>query len=227
MRFAKLTALLVPAITASACYIDIDDPYYSTNTGDLTLRYAFEGQPCDRAGVSRIFISMRGRHTGDTFTDLHSCSVFDGITIENLLEDTYDVRIEGRGPGGEVLYNLAQRQVEVTAFRHQSYSLDVPFAMAATGELSIYWTFDGFGDCYEVADVRVRIWGPEGALYEDTIYPCDFGGVLYDSARPGTWSVSLEGLSPSGRLLYAADDRLLDVFAGASNDYTIDLYPTM
>ncbi len=226
MRFAKLTALLVPAITASACYIDIEDPYYTTDYGDITLQYSFDGQSCDRAGVDRIMISLSGRSTGDFYSDNLACNRFDELTLDHMSEDTYDVTIEGRDRSGALLYSL-ERRIDVDAFRHQSYNLDVPAVMGAFSELSLYWTFEGFGDCLDVSDVRIQLWGPRGTLYEDTTYPCDFGGVLYESVQPGLWSVTLEGLSPSGRSLYVASDRNLDIFAGSNNSYTIDLYTSM
>lgn len=221
MRIPAITAILTAALGSSACYVTVDDTRPHARTGDLTLRYSFDGRDCIAAGVDRIAIDVRGIVSRDRYTDTLSCSSFvDGVTIENLIEDEYEVTIEGRTFSGDLLYSLDRRTIGVVAYTHQEYDFDL---FGSTGSLTVYWTFDGYGDCGMVDDVRVRLIDPEGFVYDDARYNCEYGGIVYDVLSSGRWRITLEGMSFGGRVLYRMADHDIEVIPSASNEYTIDL----
>lgn len=91
------------------------------------------------------------------------------------------------------------------------------------GDLGLYWTFDGFGACGGVEDVRVTLVDPDGFVYDDALYPCDYEGVVYEELDEGFWSVELDGIDRYGRVQYRSGVQTVDIIGNANNDYTIDL----
>lgn len=222
MRTAHALALSLPLLVGTGCYLEIDDGPVGYRTGDLTLRYSFGGAYCLDAGVHRIAVRLEGQRRGEVYRDSFSCARYeDGVTFEGLREDTYDVEIEGRDANGGLLYLLdSGRSVEVIWGSHQEYDVEVP---DTGGALGVYWTFDGEGRCGEVYDVRVELYDSDGFVYDDALYPCDYGGVIYDVLAHGVWTVYLDGLDAMGRSVYRSGSRNVVVIRGAQNDYTIDL----
>lgn len=217
MRFLMLSALAATALS-SACYIDVDNDDHR-RTGSLTLQYSFGGLDCTSAGVDRIDIRVIGSR--DDYVDTLRCRAFErGVTIDGLLEGTYDVSIEGRSYDGDVIYALDTASVRVRGFTSQSYDVDVP---DVSGALTIYWTFAGSGRCGEVFDLRVLLVDPDGFVYDDDTYDCEFGGITYDVLPSGRWRLSLDALDSRGRVVYRASDLDLRVLARSSNEYTVDL----
>jgi hypothetical protein len=92
----------------------------------------------------------------------------------------------------------------------------------ARGDLSIAWTFDGFGWCGEVEDVRLTLIDPEGFIYDDTRYGCGVESILYEQVDEGWWTIDLEGIDRYGRIIYAGSAELW-VAGNAYNEYDIDL----
>lgn len=92
-----------------------------------------------------------------------------------------------------------------------------------TGDLGLYWTFDGFGGCGVVEEVRVTLLDPDGFIYDDALYDCDYEGVVYEDLDEGFWSVDLDGIDRYGRVQYRSGPQTVDVIGEAHNDYTIDL----
>lgn len=227
MRNTHALALALPLAFATGCYVEVHDtdpPGY--RTGDLTLRYDFEGRSCLSAGVHRISVRLDGLDHGEVLRDSFDCARYEaGVTFEGLREDTYEVRIEGRDVSGALVYSLEEpRLVDVVWASHREYDVAVP---GTGGALTLYWTFEGWGGCGEVDELRVRLTDPDGYVYDDARYACDFGGVTYDVLAHGIWQVSLDGLDRFGRVLYRAGPRNVVVIGGASNEYTIDLATSM
>lgn len=220
MRTSLVVAVTAFALTGSACYVELNDsPDF--DRGDITLRYRFDGQRCDDAGVHRISVRLDGERYGETYRDDVSCAGFTwGITLEDLREDTYRVQIEGRDAMGTVLYRVQGTRVEVRWATHQEYDVEVP---SAGGSLTVHWTFEGSGSCGAVADVRVTLEDPDGFVYDDARYPCGYGGVVYDGLIQGLWRLSLDGLDGMGRLISAAGPQNVVVIGSADNIYTLDL----
>lgn len=225
MRTLQALAVTTALFATSGCYLEVvdDGPSYPSFTrGDLTLRYAFDGRTCQQAGVDRIALRLDGTRTSEVYRDNVACDAFvHGITIEDLREDTYQVSIEARDTYGTLLYSLASaRQVEVIAGVHQEY--DVALSSPG-GTLTVYWTFDGFGGCGTVHQLRVQLVDPDGFIFDDADYSCDFGGVSYDGLSEGLWNLRLDGIAMDGRVLFRSEPRNLVVIRGANNDYTVDL----
>ena len=220
MRTSLALAATAFALTGSACYVELNDPY-DADRGDLTLRYRFDGLRCDDAGVHRISVRLDGERYGETYRDDVSCAGFAwGITLEDLQQDTYRVQIEGRDAMGTVLYRVQGARVEVRWATHQEYDVEVP---SAGGSLTLYWTFDGSGACGAVQDVRVTLEDPDGFVYDDARYLCEYGGVAYDGLIQGLWRLTLDGLDGMDRLVATAGPQNVVVIGAADNIYTLDL----
>lgn len=222
MRHSQLLALVLPVALTSACYVEVhDDDFPGYRTGDLTLRYDFDGRSCTNAGVDRISVRLDGRDHGEVIRDSFDCALYEvGVTFEGLREDTYSVSIEARDLSGAVLYSLEGRSVDVDWGTHQEYDLDVG---GTGGSLTLYWTFEGWDGCPDVDELRIQLIDPDGFVYDEAGYACDFGGVTYDGLSHGVWRIGMDGLDRFGRVLYRAAPRNLVVIRGADNVYTVDL----
>ncbi len=225
MRSLHALALTTALLGTSACYVEVvdnDGPPSHAWTGDLTLRYDFDGLRCDEAGVHRIAIRLDGRRTGEVYRDNIDCDDYaHGVTIEYLSEDSYDVSLEGRDAQGVLLYALeSSTAVQVVAGAHQEYDLRI---VSQGSGLTLYWTFEGLGSCGIVDEVQVQLTDPDGFIFDDSRYPCEYGGVSYDAMMEGLWALDIDGVAADGRVHYRAAPRNLVIIEGANNDYTIDL----
>ena len=214
---------LLPLVIGTGCQVYVDDGP-RTRLGDLTIRYTFDHADCDQAGVDRIRVDIRGIDEGDGYFDTVSCSSYRfGITIENLREDRYEVTVEGLSRQGDVLYSNPTTDV-VDVFRGEEHEYTIA-TIGVGGALRVFWTFDGSGFCGAVTEIRVTAVDPDGVLFDDARYPCDFEGVEYSSVQDGLWTVSMDALDDTGRILYQTRDRGVVVIRGADNSYTLDLDP--
>jgi hypothetical protein len=100
---------------------------------------------------------------------------------------------------------------------------DPPVYVAQFGDLSLYWTFDGFTGCGSVRDVRAIVYDADGILYDDSVYSCVFEGASYTDVIEGNWTVELYGLDGGGRVIYESTSRRVLVIGNADNQFTIDL----
>ncbi len=223
MRITQALVLTTALLGTTACHFEVvDGPAPDAWTGALTLRYAFDSQTCEQAGLDRIILRLEGQDTYEVYSESVDCSRFvDGILLEDLPEDTYLVQIDGVDAMGNTVYQLQDGvTVDVAAFVHQEYFFEVA---VLGGELTVQWSFEGFGQCGEVDALRVKLRDPEGFIYEDATYPCEFGGVTYEGLEEGLWNLGLEGLSASGRVLYRSPAQNIAIIQGAHNDYNINL----
>lgn len=92
----------------------------------------------------------------------------------------------------------------------------------AIGDLSVAWTFDGFGDCGDVRDVHILLIDPDGFIYDDTRYSCAVSSIVYEAVDQGWWSVELSGIDRYGRTIYF-DSEDIWVEANAFNEFDLDL----
>lgn len=218
MRSSLLLSALAITLLGSACYTYVEPAPYD-DFGSLTIEYTFGGLSCRAAGVDRIYIEVDGTRDGDAF-DV-SCAEFDyGITIDNLRDGRYDVYIEGKDIDGNLLYS-ARDTARVVAYSHQVYTIDAGFE---TGQLTIYWTFEGSGRCDDIRSLRVRLHDGNGYVYDDDTYDCTFSGLVYDLMPKGAWYLDLDAIDFGNRVTYRATDVALYVEANAGNDYTVDLF---
>lgn len=217
MRSSLLLSALATTLLGSACITHVEtDPY--DDFGSLTIEYTFGGLSCRDAGVDRVYVEVDGTRDGDAFTV--SCAEFDyGITIDSLRDGRYDVYIEGKDIDGNLLYSTRD-SVRVDAFAHQVYTIDVGFE---TGQLTVYWTFEGSGRCDDIRSIRIRLHDGNGYAYDDDTYDCDFGGLVYDLMPKGVWYLDIDAIDFGNRITYRASDVALFVESNASNDYTVDL----
>lgn len=194
-----------------------------SSTGDLTVYYTFGGARCDAAGVDRIRIVAVGDNHGDGATKNVGCDVFgDGLTIQDLTADTYAVTVQGRDSGGNVLYATASPlTMRVHAGSDNQYDVDAP---AATGDLSVYWSFEGDTDCTTagVSSVTYTLYDPTGAAADSSTFDCTAGGISWTGLDPGSWSIDLDGLDAGGNAAYSASASV-PVVAGQENSYQVDL----
>ncbi len=100
---------------------------------------------------------------------------------------------------------------------------DPPVYVERLGDLSVFWTFDGFSGCGSVRDVRAIVLDRDGTLYDDSMYSCAFEGATYTNVVEGTWTVELYGLDGAGRAIYESTARRVLVIGNADNQFTIDL----
>lgn len=218
---------ILPALFLSACIFEIhEDGNYQDDYADLTLNFTFDGLDCEAAGVDRIRVDVQGLYMGDVFRDDLSCRSYrNGLLIENLYPDTYEVTIDGFDALGNQIYRMNQPQrLEVSSWRYEQYTLDVPSeAPVNAGTLTVYWTFDGDGACNTVQDIRAVLIDENGVLYDDARYPCDFGGIAYDDLPAGLWTIELTAIDAMGRTEFKSPEQNIVVFANAANDYTLDL----
>jgi hypothetical protein len=91
------------------------------------------------------------------------------------------------------------------------------------GDLSVFWTFDGFTGCGSVRDVRVIVYDFDNVLYDDAVYSCAFEGASYEQVLEGEWEVELYGLDAGGFSIYESGRRDVSVIGNADNQFTIDL----
>ena len=226
MRNAKLalmTFLTVPLATACVVVSESDDRPRNPRLerGDVTIELLFEGRLCDVAGVDVIDVDVQGRTEGDRYSDSLDCQTFrDGLVIEDLIVDRYDVTLQGRNTAGDLLYSTDNPSMIVVNPGVTRVSVD---AAGLGGDLTVYWTFEGQGSCGPVNELRVTLRDPSGFIYDDALYPCDFGGVTYEFVTDGLWNMDVDGLDASGRLMYQTFDRGLVVIRNANNEYTLDL----
>ena len=223
-KLAIIGLLPLAVGTGCAVYLDEHDDDRRRQLGDLTIRYTFDRADCEQAGVDRIRIDIDGQDRGDSFFDEVDCSAFFfGITIENLLEDRYRVTVEGLSRQGDILFSSeGTRFVDVVGGGHREYTIAT---VGTGGQLRVFWTFGGSGECGVVNQVRVTVVDPNGVLFDDARYPCSYSGVEYGSVQEGLWTVSLDGLDDVERILYQTQDRGVVVIRGADNSYTLDLGP--
>jgi hypothetical protein len=188
--------------------------------GDLTLYYEFDGLSCDAAGVDQIEVEADGMTYGDRWEDRFSCARFpDGISIEFLRADLYQVRIRGFSPAGVRLYDT-ELSLRCHGGMDRAFDVDVPFT---TGDLTIFWSFDGTASCGAVDEVRVRLRDPFDRLYDDARYDCRSTGVLYEELQTGDWIVRLDGIDPYDRILFQSGSRMLTVLPDRSNEFDVEL----
>ncbi len=91
------------------------------------------------------------------------------------------------------------------------------------GDLSVSWTFDGYGDCGDVVDVHIVLVDPDGFTYDDSRYDCSLAGVVYEQVDEGWWTIELTGLDVFDRVLYRSETSDVFIEANADNGYDIDL----
>lgn len=217
MRTFRLAVVLV-AVAGGSCICVV-----SPGRADLTIFYTFDEMRCDDAGVDRIRVSLNGIDVDDGSVQEADCSTFsDGITVHALRPGRYDVDVEGIDFTGEVIYASYGLTMRVVDTASNEYDIDVPYL---TGQLTLYWTFQGDPACLEVQEVRVTAVDPAGFVWDDSRYPCDFAGIIYDDVPAGVWSVTLDGIDATDRVVYSATDAAVTVFAGRTNEYTVDLVP--
>ena len=204
------------AFTLSGCICVVP------SQGDLTVFYTFGGETCAAAGVDAIRIDVLGvGSTTDSAALDVDCAAFpEGATIKNLKLGRYEVTIEG-WVGNELRYQETFTDIQVKAGDNE-YDLDVD---SITGTLTLFWTFDGSGACGQVQDVRVMVTAPDGTLFDDARYPCSGKGVTYDFVPAGDYTVSMDGIDGTGRIVYRSQVYTATVVAGKVNEYIIDLAP--
>ncbi len=221
-------ASLIPLALSSACVVVTDDdrrnppPPSTIDHGTLTVEFNFEGRLCDVAGVDIIDVDVIGQTMGDAYRDSLNCQNYrDGLVIEDLRVDDYEVSVTGKSNAGDVLYET--ETFSVVRVGPTANNLITVDALGLGGDLTVYWTFEGRGLCGDIFDVRVTTRDPDGFIYDDALYPCDFGGVVYEHVIDGLWTVDVDALDDTGRLLYQTYDRGVVVIRNANNDYTLDL----
>lgn len=192
----------------------------TSDRGDLGIFYTFGGDDCFTAGVYQI--DLRTEFLGlppEVEVATVRCADYpDGVSFF-LREGTHRVIIDAFGPRGELLYDTVVR-VEVFDHRDTFYAIDVP---PSPGDLTLWWTFEGRTACGEVSEVRVILEDPFGLEYDDSFYPCSFGGVHYEELIAGDWLVTLRAIAANGAVLYRATERPLVVEAYADVEETVDL----
>lgn len=187
--------------------------------GDLTIYWnSFGGlTDCAQAGVDEVVASLFDDRDNLLDSAPIPCASA-GVTWPQVAPGAYTVQLDAYG-GGALLY---QGVASVTASRGQSdtYTVDL---VALTGDLIIYWTFNGSGVCGGVARVRVILRDPSGNVFDDNTYPCADTGVQYGALPEGLWTTTLQGLASGGQILFASTNQTLEVVAGSSNQYVVDL----
>ncbi len=193
----------------------------SVGHGDLTINYSFDGYDCLAAGVDAIDVIATSRESGVSRTATSTCS-YDTrhMTLLDLPAGDYDVEVDGYDATGALIYD-GHAIVSVVAGTVQQYDIIAPFSQ---GSLTINWIFEGSGACLDVYDLHVVLIDPFAYIYDDALYPCDYGGLTYDDLMAGSWHVTLHALDASGRLIYAAENRPVVVEAYSENEATIELH---
>lgn len=209
-------AIWAVALSAAlgACRVEV-----SASRGDLAINYSFDGDDCVAVGVDTIDLIVTAREGSTSRTTTSSCAHDSWqVTLLDLPEGDYDVDVEGYDASGALLYD-GHAIITVVGGTLQEYDLVAP---PSEGSLAVYWTFAGSDSCLDVYDVHLLLVDPFGDIYDEAIYPCDYGGITYDSLIAGRWLVSLYALDAYGGLLYAAEDRPVLVEAYSHNERTVD-----
>ncbi|MDF1565422.1 MAG: hypothetical protein P1V51_20460 [Deltaproteobacteria bacterium] len=194
--------------------IDVESTF-----GDLTVYWnSFGGiSDCASAGVDTVVASLFDAQ--DNLLDSASIACASaGVTWNMVAPGGYTVQLDAYGSNVMLYQGVAA--ITVSQGQADTYTVDL---LATTGDLLIYWTFQGSGVCGGVDGVRVILRDPSGATYDDATYNCTDTGVQYSGVVQGNWSATLQGLDSQGRILFASGNQLLQVLAGQSNQYVVDL----
>jgi hypothetical protein len=218
MRHARLTVLL--GVVLSGACVCVVQP----TTGDLSIFYTFGGASCVAAGVDRIHLVASGDTQGDGATKTVTCAGFgQGLTLKDLVSDTYRVTVEGWDSAGNVLYASTPQHLNVVAGSDNQYDVDAP---AVVGDLTVYWTFNGVTSCSAagVDTVDYYLYDPTGTQVDAATFACNSAGATWTALDPGQWSVDLDGFDAGGTKIYSGSG-VTPVVAGQSNTYTVDMAP--
>ena len=221
MRWAWLRILLPVAgllvgTIGAACVVVSDG---SRLHGDLTVGYDFEALGCADAGVDSVDLFVEG-DSGDTANASVTCDPRQ-FTFVDLWEDDYNIPVNAYDGGNGLLYSGTFR---ATLLGNTENEVDVSLP-AASGSLSIDWTFQGSATCSDVAHIHVLLRDPFDTVYDDAVYPCGQAGVSYGEVISGDWRVWLVGSSSSGVVLYQVSNVSTYVDANTDNVFTVDLAP--
>lgn len=196
--------------------------YYdgTTDSGDLTLYYSFDGADCYDAGADTIIVDL-GLPSGGLETFSTDCFTSPaGFTITNLRPGTYDVWVSAYSDTGVMYYESTGWQVvQVMGGAANAYDVTVPVTL---GNLSLSWTFVGDPRCLDVYEVWVTVEDPFGVIYDNAYYDCAAGGVSYNSVVSGDWYVWMDALSVTGDPLYISEG-LVQVLPYTTNTFVMEL----
>lgn len=212
MAFSRLIPLIACLPLTSAC--DYDE-------ADARFRVEFDGLTCEDAGVDVAEVTIE-RQGGAFLSSATVQCIGDSLdfTLSDVEEGTYLVSLTAFDADGRLLYDNDDGDIVFLDDGFSLVDIDVP---PSTGDLTIFWTFEGDDRCGAVDDVSVLLEDPFSSVFDDADYPCDFGGVTYDQIIAGLWRVSLRGRNGDNQILFRADGRDVRVVANTDSRVTIDL----
>lgn len=203
-------------IVGSSNSVSVDVPALF---GDLSVTWqTFDGEAsCAAAGVQDVAVYLYDETGALEDSGTFACSA-GGVDWVGLDPGQRVVGLDALDGAGNIVYT-ATVSTDVQAGGTNTALV----SLVGVGTLTVYWTFEGSAACGAVTDVHVQATDPFGFVYDASTYPCDYKGVVYDTAAAGSWHLTLTALDASGLQLYAAENHPANVERGEESRYTIDL----